>query len=278
MDVDDAGPAVTLSIGAYRRFWHDVGERFPDLAGAVSTRYYADNEQRLFREYLPRLAGLRVLKTDLWDEARNTRILAWVKQQGAQAYGIDISMPIVSQARVAFGTAPEDERSLKAAVADVRDLPFADASFDAIYSMGTIEHFDETEQAVAEIVRVLKPGGCAIVGVPNRRDPFLRPLFVTLLQAVGMYGYGYEKSYSRRRLRGMLEQAGLTIVDETAILFIPGWLRMAELACHAWCRPLAPIAGACIRPFVYLDRHWPAVRRHGYLLATIAVKRESPAA
>ena len=64
--------------------------------------------------------------------------------------------------------------------------------------MGTIEHFDETERAVDEMARVLKPGGRAIIGVPNRHDPFLRPLFVTVLQAIGMYGYGYEKSYSRR--------------------------------------------------------------------------------
>jgi SAM-dependent methyltransferase len=138
--------------------------------------------------------------------------------------------------------------------------------------MGTIEHFDETEQAVAEIGRVLKPGGRAIIGVPNRYDPFLRPLLATLLQAVGLYGYGYEKSYSRRALREMLERAGLIVVAETAILFIPGWLRMLDLACHSWCRPLAAVTGACVRPFAWLDRHVPAVRRHGYLLATVVVK------
>ena len=126
--------------------------------------------------------------------------------------------------------------------------------------MGTIEHFDETERAVEEMARVLKPGGRAIVGVPNRHDPFLRPLFATVLQAVGLYGYGYEKSYSRRALRQMLERAGLDVVAETAILFIPGWLRMLDLACHSWCRPLAVVTGALVRPFVLLDRHVPAVR------------------
>src|SRR3990172_8889252 len=95
--------------------------------------------------------------------------------------------------------------------------------------MGTIEQLEETERAGEEIARVLKPGGRAIVGVPNRHDPFLRPLFAAALQAVGLYGYGYEKSYSRRALR-------------------------------------------LVRPFVFLDRHVPAVRRHGYLLATVVVK------
>jgi SAM-dependent methyltransferase len=255
---------------AYRMFWAGVGERFPDLAGAVSTEYYAQNERRLFTEHFPSLEGLRILKTDLWDEAKNTRILAWAAERGALTFGIDISEPTVRQAKTAFGPT---RRRLKGAVGDVRALPFSDDSFDAIYSMGTIEHFDETERAVEEMARVLKPGGRAIVGVPNRHDPFLRPLFATALQAIGLYGYGYEKSYSRRALREMLERAGLEVVAETAILFVPGWLRMLDLACHSWCRPLAAITGALVRPFIFLDRHLPAVRRHGYLLATVVTKR-----
>jgi SAM-dependent methyltransferase len=257
------------SGSAYRRFWADVGERFPDLGGAASTRYYAESERRLFAEHFSPLEGLRILKTDLWDEAKNTRILAWASRQGARAFGVDISAPIVIKARAAF-----DHTPLHGAVADVRQLPFRDASFDAIYSMGTIEHFDETERAVEEMARVLRPGGRAIVGVPNRHDPFLRPVLVAALQALGLYAYGYEKSYSRRALREMLERAGLTVVAETAILFIPGWLRMLDLACYSWCRPLAAVAGALVWPFTFLDRHLPPVRRHGYLLATVATKPE----
>lgn len=68
----------------YRRFWDDVGERFPDLGGAASTRYYAENERRLFAEHFPALEGLRIFKTDLWDEAKNTRILAWASRRGAR--------------------------------------------------------------------------------------------------------------------------------------------------------------------------------------------------
>jgi SAM-dependent methyltransferase len=265
--VDHAAGTGASRRASYQRFWADVGETFPDLGGAASTRYYADNEQRLFTEHFPPLAGLKILKTDLWDEAKNTRILAWAALRGALAYGVDISEPTLTEARAAFRVEP-----LRCAVSDVRELPFADHSFDAIYSMGTIEHFDETERAVAEIARVLKPGGRAIIGVPNRHDPFLRPLLAAGLQAVGWYAYGYEKSYSRRALRQMLERAGLVVVAETAILFIPGWLRMLDLACHSWCRPLATVTSACIRPFAFLDQHVVAVRRHGYLLATVVTK------
>lgn len=260
-----------MSPARYRAFWAAVGEQFPDLSGAASTRFYADNEQRLFSEHFPPLAGLAILKTDLWDEARNTRILVWAAAHGARTFGVDISMPTIRLARDAFPP-PAASGGLAAAAGDVRDLPFRDNAFDAIYSMGTIEHFAETERAVAEMLRVLKPGGRAIVGVPNRHDPFLRPLLATVMQAVGAYGYGYEKSYSRKGLRQMLEAAGFDVVAETAILFIPGWLRMLDLACHVWCRPLVRMTAALVQPFAYLDRHLPAVRRHGYLLATVVRK------
>ncbi len=252
---------------AYRRFWAGVGRSFPDLGEAASTRYYVENERRLFKEHLPDLEGLKIFKTDLWDEAKNTRILAWASRLGALPYGVDISAPTVTQARAAF-----EKNTLRCAVSDVRELPFREASFDAVYSMGTIEHFDETEQAVLEIARVLKPGGRAIVGVPNRHDPFLRPLLSTVLQWLGLYAYGFEKSYSRRSLRAILERAGLCVVAETAILFIPGWLRMLDLACHSWCRPLTRITSVLVWPFVFLDHYVPAVRRHGYLLATVVSK------
>jgi SAM-dependent methyltransferase len=254
--------------GAYRRFWATVGDTFPDLDGAASTAFYRANEERLLREHLGPLDGCRLLKTDLWDEAKNTRILHWAAAEGARAHGIDISEPIVRTARK---TAPAS-RPLHAAVADCRAAPFRDASFDAIYSMGTIEHFDESESAVREMWRVLRPGGRAVVGVPNRRDPFLRPLLVSALSAAGLYGYGFEKSYTRGALRAMMTRAGFDVVAETGILFIPGWLRMLDLACHAYAPPLQAVTSALVRPFVWIDRRSAAVRRHGYLIVAVGVK------
>jgi SAM-dependent methyltransferase len=253
---------------AYRRFWQEVGGDFPDLGGAASTAYYFENEKRLLSEHLPELGRCAVLKTDLWDEAKNTRILQWVHGQGAAVFGVDISEPIVRQARAAF-----PDSGLRAGVADVRRLPFRDSSFDAVYSMGTIEHFRDPETALGEIHRVLRPGGRAVVGVPNRWDPFLRPVMAAALQALGRYGYGYERSFSRRALRRMLEAAGFEVVAETAILFVPGWLRMADLALHSYFPRLAPVTAALLEPFVWLDRHVPAVRSYGYLLASVGVRR-----
>ena len=256
---------------AYRRFWDDVGDRFPDLRGARSTAQYRASEERLFRRHLAPLDGLRLLKTDLWDEAKNTRVLRWAAGEGAMAFGVDLSTPIVRRARAEFG-----ERVLRGVVADVRRLPFRDGAFAAAYSMGTVEHFDETEQAIAEIHRVLAPGGRAIVGVPNRLDPFLRPLLVAVMDRLGIYGYGFEKSYTRRALRRLLERAGFEIVAESGLLFLPGWLRMLELACNRWLPTLRPLISLWVWPFASLESRFPRLGRHGYLLATAVRKRPAP--
>ncbi len=257
----------------YQRFWNDVGDNFPTLTGAASTTYYFENECRLIREALPKLAGTTLLKTDLWDEAKNTRILQWAADQGAHVYGIDLSEPIVRQARAGF-----DRQPLRPVVSDVRRLPFADNSFDAIYSMGTIEHFEETEASVTELARILRPGGRLILGVPNRHDPFLRPIMVAVLSRLGLYGYGYEKCYSRRALRKMIEDAGLDVRLESGILFMPGWLRILDLWCFTRVRPLSRLTGWLVQPFVWLDRRFASLRRHGYLLATVGEKPAGSAA
>jgi SAM-dependent methyltransferase len=48
------------------------------------------------------------------------------------------------------------------------DLPYADASFDVIFSNDVLEHVRDDARSAREIVRVLRPGGRAVIYVPNR--------------------------------------------------------------------------------------------------------------
>jgi SAM-dependent methyltransferase len=52
--------------------------------------------------------------------------------------------------------------------ADAENLPFADASFDLVYSWGVLHHSPDTPRAVSEILRVLRPGGVARVMIYHR--------------------------------------------------------------------------------------------------------------
>lgn len=257
------------SDSSFRDFWDWTGRSFPSLVHAPSTRYYRECEQRLFRKYFPNLKDKKVFKTDLWDEAKNTQILKWASEQGAKVFGLDISFPMVEEARRIFSCS---EGASGLVVSDLRQVAFARDSFDYIYSMGTIEHFREYRVALKECYRVLKRGGIAIIGVPNRWDPFLRPSMVSFLYWLNLYSYGFEKSFSMRSLERLLRSVGFRVLDRSGILFMPGWLRMADLALHVTHPMLAAFTAPLIRPFAYLYRKFPALHRHGYLIACVVQK------
>jgi len=76
---------------------------------------------------------------------------------------------------------------------DARALDFPDGSFDVVYSFGVLQHIPEVERAIAEIERVLRPGGELLVMVYNRSSinylveiMFLRKLGLRLLGIPGM--------------------------------------------------------------------------------------------
>jgi SAM-dependent methyltransferase len=53
-------------------------------------------------------------------------------------------------------------------VADMRELPFEDASFSSVVAVHAIEHVPDPRRAVAEAARVLEPDGVAVFVTPNR--------------------------------------------------------------------------------------------------------------
>lgn len=86
-------------------------------------------------------------------------------------------------------------------------LPFATASFDIVTCMGSLEHFLDKPAALGEMCRVLKPGGCIVLLVPNAE-------FLT--RRLGMYGGTQQKSVKEDVLplaawQQLFESCGLTV-------------------------------------------------------------------
>jgi len=80
----------------------------------------------------------------------------WVAAQaagrGASVVGVDVAEAMIARARSAHP-------GLEFRQADAHELPFADASFDAVVGNLAIMHLSRPERAMAEFVRVLRPGG-----------------------------------------------------------------------------------------------------------------------
>lgn len=87
-------------------------------------------------------------------------------------YGAEIVAPSAERFVTIDKTRSEELGVLPANVefveAKVPPLPFADASFDYVVSFQVIEHIRRDKAFVAEVHRVLKPGGKFIVSTPNK--------------------------------------------------------------------------------------------------------------
>lgn len=87
---------------------------------------------------------------------------------GATVVGIDLSLA----SEVAAQNLADREATIFQA--DVFRLPFAEASFDFIYSIGVLHHTPNCEQAVKVLPRLLKPGGRLAVWLYSSYNPWYR--------------------------------------------------------------------------------------------------------
>jgi len=70
------------------------------------------------------------------------------------------------QAMGAEGEAPESAKA-QVVVGDALALPYPDGTFDVVIASEILEHVPDDETAIAELVRVLRPGGSLVVTVPR---------------------------------------------------------------------------------------------------------------
>lgn len=138
------------------------------LSGQDQAAYRAQADKRYELEpYIPAFAGFA--------EARGSRVLEIgvglgadhqrFAEAGADLWGIDLTGRAVGHTRrrlAAFGL------SSRLAVGDAESLGFPDASFDRVYSWGVLHHSPDTPKAIAEVWRVLKPGGEARIMIYHK--------------------------------------------------------------------------------------------------------------
>ena len=98
-------------------------------------------------------------------------LLSAAEHTGLRPFGADFSTGMLARAK---HNARDKHRTLPLLAADVRHLPFASDSFDAILCLGVLEYIPEYGRVIAESARILKPGGQFIASIPNGTSPFIR--------------------------------------------------------------------------------------------------------
>ncbi len=84
----------------------------------------------------------------------------WIaRETGAEVVAIDLSPRMVELA---------SERGIDASVADVQQLPFADGTFDVVVAAWMLYHVPDLDRGLADIARVLRPGGTLVASTNSR--------------------------------------------------------------------------------------------------------------
>ena len=166
------------------------------------------------------------LKTDLFDEVAGRGVGHRFLGQGYRTTGIDLSPTI---ARVAAARNP----GLAALNADVRELPFANDSFDVVFSGSTLDHFAlpaDIARSIGEIARVLRPSGRLVLTMDNPRNPLVRlrngPLLGALRRS-GIVPYDVGATLDSDALADVVRSRGLRVLEVTSILHCPRVLAVA---------------------------------------------------
>lgn len=97
---------------------------------------------------------------------------------------------------------------------DMADLDFPDASFDIVIAHHVLEHIDDDATAMAELYRVLKPGGHAVLSVPqnwSRAETFEDRDITGDAERAAAFGARDHRRYYGRDFSARLEAAGFNV-------------------------------------------------------------------
>lgn len=102
---------------------------------------------------------------------------------------------------------------------DAFHLPFRDATFDAVFHQGVLEHFGNPAAFLAENFRVTAPGGLLVVDVPQRWHPWTAIKRAAI--RVDRWFAGWETTFSIDELEDLVREAGYATVGSYGDTMVP---------------------------------------------------------
>jgi ubiquinone/menaquinone biosynthesis C-methylase UbiE len=145
------------------------------------------------------------------------QVTALLREEGVDVTAFDFRAELEAPTTATLELYPEIEAHLSP---EPVALPFENGSFDTVLSCGVLEHVPQPEASVAEIRRVLQPGGTFYVtNLPNRFSYTER-----IARLLGMYYHGRlpdDRVYTKRTARELLERHGFEVKELRLVHMLP---------------------------------------------------------
>ncbi len=140
--------------------------------------------QQMIQRYLEPVQDQKILEIACGQGALSLWLNRQLGLQAGEVWSADFSHQAVEQCRDLI-TQEFPDRGGRVLQADMQQMPFETASFDVIVSCETLEHVPEPKRGLAELRRVLKPGGRLYLTTEN------------YLNSTGLYRFLEEKIRGR---------------------------------------------------------------------------------
>ncbi|CAN5155378.1 hypothetical protein BH09GEM1_BH09GEM1_41270 [soil metagenome] len=218
-------------LGASVRAYWDMTPGTPTEYARRFTEYVLGGEQRS-AEWLDAI-GPAPEGDAPWLEigCASGDLIATLAGRGIRAVGVDVAMRwlVLARKRPAL-----DDASYTLVCANGEFLPFRDATFGRVVSIGTLEHCRAAEDVISESARVLRPAGEIVIRTTNRYsalpEPHVNLWGVGLLprswsdkyvRARGGQGYLHHRVLSVRELLGAMVHARLAEIEVLPAALLP---------------------------------------------------------
>lgn len=180
-------------------------------------------EERLILDLLGPVNGLHILDVGCGDGA----LASTLARRGAQMTGLDTDPRMLA---AAHRRARIDSVELKLVQGQAEAPPFSNGAFDRVIAVTTLCFVAEPERAIAEMARMLKPGGQIIIGELGRWS-----LWAAVRRIRGWFGsatWRAARFHTSGELRSLLEEYGLTVTETRGAIFYPPCGVAASLLAH----------------------------------------------
>jgi 2-polyprenyl-3-methyl-5-hydroxy-6-metoxy-1,4-benzoquinol methylase len=122
------------------------------------SEFLASWDPNFYRKYADTLMTARSGQRVLDVGCGAGQVVARLTEAGLEAYGVDVSEPNITRAR---------QFSDRCQMYDGRNLPFPENHFACVGALNVLEHVEEPEAFIEELVRVTEPGGRLVISSPN---------------------------------------------------------------------------------------------------------------